>query len=95
MADPIVSDVWQIGSLLPKKYRFMLILYGDESGTHDAKGLLPGSDACGVYAYGAWERDWKKFAAMWNGRLRDKVPIFHMRSFYAGQGVSLSQVVCG
>jgi hypothetical protein len=79
--DPIRSDVWQIASLLPEKYWFMLTLYGDESGTHDAKGLLPGSDVCGVFAYGAMERDWKKFTPMWKGRLRGKVPLFHMRTF--------------
>jgi hypothetical protein len=73
--------VWQIRSFIPEKYWFMLTLYGDESGTHDAKGLLPGSDACGVFAYGAWEKDWKKFTPMWKGRLRGKVDSFHMRDF--------------
>jgi hypothetical protein len=59
----------------------MLTLYGDESGTHDAKGLRPGSDVCGVFAYAAFETEWKKFSATWTGRLRSKVPIFHMRDF--------------
>jgi len=59
----------------------MLTLYGDETGTHDEKGLEPGSDVCGIYAYAAWEKDWKKFVRMWNNRLRGKVESFHMNKF--------------
>jgi hypothetical protein len=59
----------------------MLTFYGDESGTHDARGLKPGSDACGVFAYAAWERDWRKFETVWSARLRGQVAVFHMRDF--------------
>jgi hypothetical protein len=59
----------------------MLTFIGDESGTHDARGLLPGSDVCGVFAYAAWERDWPKFSTMWKARLHGKVDLFHMRDF--------------
>jgi hypothetical protein len=68
-------------AFIPERYWIMLTFYGDETGTHDARGLLPGSDVCGVYAYAAWESDWRKFVPIWNNRLRGKVPLFHMKAF--------------
>jgi hypothetical protein len=60
----------------------MLTFYGDETGTHDQTGVQVGADVCGVYAYAAWEKDWKQFSTVWKARLTERnVKQFHMRDF--------------
>jgi hypothetical protein len=65
----------------------MLTFYGDETGTHDETGASPGSHVCGIYAYAAWERDWRKFNKVWDARLKKwEVERFHMRDFMRIKG---------
>ncbi len=86
-ADRSLSSISEIMVLVPERYWLVLTFIGDESGTHDAKGLRPGSDCCGVFAYGAWRDEWKKAAAMWKGRLHGKVKSFHMRDFMRDKSI--------
>ena len=54
--EPAISGARWLSSILPEKFWIMLTFYGDESGTHDARGLKqPGADTGGVFAYAAWE----------------------------------------
>ncbi len=56
-------------------------LYADESGTHDFRGLVPGSDVTAVIGYFQAKKNWDRLSRRWLTRLR-KVKLekpFHMR----------------
>jgi hypothetical protein len=56
-------------------------LFADESGTHDVRGLSPGSDVTVIIGYFNSRKNWDRLSQRWNTRLRrariDKP--FHMR----------------
>ncbi len=65
----------------PSSYRkrlfVMLTAYIDESGTHDKRGIIPGSDIAGICGYIGNEDQWKRFEPIWKKCL-GTVKIFHM-----------------
>jgi uncharacterized protein DUF3800 len=73
----------QINFETQSKIRLMkLIIYADESGTHDPTGQLKGSEVPVVAGYAAFRDDWKKFCRDWKTILdRYKVPYFHAFEF--------------
>ncbi len=80
--DRIGSAVEQISTVVPERFWIMLKVYADESGTHDALGVQPGSDVVGIVGYAAWDEDWRRIEKHWATRLRKfGVKEFHMRSF--------------
>src|SRR5882757_1781862 len=59
-----------------------LIVYADESGTHDEKAILPGSEAPVFGGYIADVRRWKLSVMHWQSVLEKyRVPYFHFREF--------------
>lgn len=42
-----------------------IVIYSDESGTHDLSGSMPGSETTVVGGYFAWEDDWAIFSEKW------------------------------
>lgn len=55
--------------------------FADESGTHDVKGLQPGSEVLAVVGFVAGRHQWLRMSRMWNRRLRREgiTKPFHMR----------------
>jgi len=59
-----------------------IVVYADESGTHDEAGLLPGSEVAVVAGYAAKVDSWIKFQEDWTAILREySAPYFHFREF--------------
>ena len=58
-------------------------IFADESGTHDTRGLLPGSEVMGVIGYFNTKKNWDIVSRRWNTRLKKAklTKPFHMREF--------------
>jgi hypothetical protein len=59
-----------------------VIIYADESGTHDRSGTQPGSEYPTIAGFAAIPNVWKSFCVNWNAVLKSyKAPYFHAREF--------------
>jgi hypothetical protein len=59
-----------------------IVIYADESGTHDPTGQQLGSEVPVVAGYAAFRNNWKFFCRDWKSVLdRYKIPYFHAREF--------------
>ena len=59
-----------------------LVSYADESGTHDATGVLTGAEVCGVCGYIATEAQWIDFGKAWDAILGSEgIGEFHTAEF--------------
>jgi hypothetical protein len=59
-----------------------LIVFADETGTHDKTGKERGSEVAGVAGYAAWAADWEKLCVEWTGVLQEyNVSCFHFREY--------------
>jgi hypothetical protein len=68
-------------------YPFRLIAYMDESGTHDEKGVQPGSDTAAICGYVATYKRWVQFQKHWGKALnRHGVTEMHMKYFAHSRG---------
>ena len=47
-----------------------IIIYADESGTHDLTGKLKGSEAAVISGYAAWKANWGRFVKEWQNTLK-------------------------
>jgi Protein of unknown function (DUF3800) len=59
-----------------------VIVYADESGTHDRRGIQPGSEYPTIAGFAAVPNVWKSFCVNWSSVLkRYNAPYFHAREF--------------
>jgi hypothetical protein len=59
-----------------------VVVYADESGTHDKTGKLPGSKFSIVAGFAAFDHTWIKFCRDWEAVLiKYKIPYFHFKEF--------------
>ena len=59
-----------------------VIVFADETGTHDPTGKKPGSEMVGIAGYVGWADDWAKFCDEWKAVLdKFQIPFFHMSDF--------------
>lgn len=64
-----------------------LVVFADETGTHDPAGTQPGSEVACVAGYLSWIDDWIKFCDLWKKTLEEyKVEVFHMSDFARDDG---------
>ncbi len=74
-------------SLFSGKFFVMIVVYADESGTHDPFGLQDGSQYPIIGGFAARKSTWDKFSIAWKAILKkyDDVPYFHGRELRAAQ----------
>ena len=66
-----------------------LILYADESGTHDKTGMQPGSEVAVIAGYAAKVDSWRKFCKDWHEVLQKySAPYFHFSEFAEASSVT-------
>jgi hypothetical protein len=69
-------------SLFAGKISVNLVVYADESGTHDRAAKQPGSEAPVFGGYIGDIKDWKIFCIHWQSVLtKYRIPFFHYREF--------------
>lgn len=65
-----------------------IIVYADESGTHDQTGTQPGSEVAVIAGYVAKVDSWIKFCKDWGAVLKKhNAPYFHFREFAEASSV--------
>jgi len=65
-----------------------IIVYADESGTHDKSGMLPGSEVAVMAGYAAKADSWIKFCRDWASVLaQHSAPYFHFSEFASASAV--------
>jgi Protein of unknown function (DUF3800) len=78
-------------SLFAGKIFVDLVVYVDESGTHDRAGLLPGSEAPSFGGYVGDVAEWMLFRWHWQSVLdKYNVPYFHCREFFSRRDSELN-----
>ncbi len=66
-----------------------VIVYADESGTHDKAGRLPGSEVAVIAGYAGKVDGWIKFCKDWQAILKKySAPYFHFREFADASAVA-------
>ncbi len=59
-----------------------LVVYADESGTHDLSARQPGSRVAVLAGYAGFADDWVKFCGEWQTTLNNhQVPVFHFSEY--------------
>jgi len=59
-----------------------LVVYADESGTHDPTGNSQGADVAGIFAYVASQSQWEELSRQWQAILDEfGVEVFHASEF--------------
>jgi hypothetical protein len=75
-------------SLFSGEVFVQIIIFADESGTHDQTGKKPGSATTVVGGYFAWKDDWSIFSDKWTGILKDhEAPHFHYSEIVRALGI--------
>src|SRR5580692_12391927 len=85
-ADKVASDFYYWAKLLAGKFIVNIVVYGDESTTHDLSSKEIG--AAVLAGYGGFANDWANFCGGWQETLNDYLPhvevrkrIFHFSQF--------------
>jgi hypothetical protein len=69
-------------SAFHEKIFVSVVVYADETGTHDPTGKLPGSEMCGAAGYVGWADDWAKLCGQWQAVLNQfAVSSFHFKQY--------------
>jgi hypothetical protein len=69
-------------SLFSARVFVKIVLYADESGTHDPTGMARGAECPVIGGYLAYRDDWIRFCGEWDAVLKNyTVPYFHFREF--------------
>lgn len=72
----------EFAGLVPEKFIMGVIMYADESGTHDATGRQQGAQVATVAGFLARTEHWQRFTEEWVAVLDEyHVPAFHMSEF--------------
>src|SRR6266404_6314054 len=73
-------------SLFPEGVFVHLVVYADESGTHDKTGKEPGAREATIAGIAALREDWIPFCAQWAKVLKVyRVPYFHYSEWRAAE----------
>jgi hypothetical protein len=77
-----LDDFREFAALLPEKFIMGVVMYADESGTHDATGRAQGAEVATVAGFLSRSEHWERFTQKWVEVLDEyRVPAFHMSEF--------------
>ena len=76
------SDCYYLSKLLDGKLIVNIVVYADESGTHDLSSKQDGSKVAVLAGYAGMADDWVNFCGAWQTVLNDyRVKVFHFSEF--------------